>query len=104
MTPATQPAQLLTALNWRYATKAFDTKALPAPLWEALQESLRLAPSSFGLQPWKFFVIADPAVKVNTDPDASASDASPLRPDPDFRTDLLRLVDALRARAEGGAD
>ena len=40
MTPATQPAQLLAALNWRYATKAFDTKALPAPLWEALQESL----------------------------------------------------------------
>ena len=46
MTPATQPAQLLAALNWRYATKAFDTKALPAPLWEALQESLRLSPSS----------------------------------------------------------
>ena len=30
--------------------------------------------------------------------------ASPLRPDPDFGTDLLRLVDALRAHAEGGTD
>jgi len=68
MTPATQPAQLLAALNWRYATKAFDTKALPAPLWEALQEALRLSPSSFGLQPWKFFVIADPAVRAKLRP------------------------------------
>ena len=68
MTPATQPDQLLNALNWRYATKAFDTKALPVPLWEALQESLRLAPSSFGLQPWKFFVIADPAVRAKLRP------------------------------------
>ena len=30
--------------------------------------------------------------------------ASPLRPDPDFRTDLLRLVDALRAHAQGRPD
>ena len=30
--------------------------------------------------------------------------ASPLRPDPDFRTDLLRLVDALRAHAQGPTD
>ena len=30
--------------------------------------------------------------------------ASPLRPDPDFRTDLLRLVDALRAHAQGRTD
>jgi nitroreductase len=68
MTPSLAPAQLLSALNWRYATKAFDTKALPAPLWEALQESLRLAPSSYGLQPWKFFVIADPAVRAKLRP------------------------------------
>ncbi len=68
MTSPLAPAQLLSALNWRYATKAFDTKALPAPLWEALQESLRLAPSSYGLQPWKFFVIADPAVRAKLRP------------------------------------
>ena len=68
MTPSLAPAQLLSALHWRYATKAFDTKPLPAELWAALQESLRLAPSSFGLQPWKFFVITDPAVRAKLRP------------------------------------
>ena len=68
MTSSTSPEALLTALNWRYATKAFDTKALPAPLWDALQESLRLAPSSYGLQPWKFFVITDPAIRAKLRP------------------------------------
>lgn len=68
MTSSTSPEALLAALNWRYATKAFDTKALPAPLWDALQESLRLAPSSYGLQPWKFFVITDPAIRAKLRP------------------------------------
>ena len=35
---------------------------LPAATWAALEESLRLTPSSYGLQPWKFLVVADPAV------------------------------------------
>ena len=41
-------------------------------------------------------VIADPAVKVNTDPDASASDASPLRPDV-----MAAVTKAVHARAPG---
>ena len=56
--------QLLHQLNWRYATKSFDTsKKVPDALWETLEQSLRLAPSSFGLQPWKFIVVADPEVR-----------------------------------------
>ncbi|MDX2243394.1 MAG: NAD(P)H-dependent oxidoreductase [Leptolyngbyaceae cyanobacterium bins.302] len=52
--------QLLQQLHWRYATKKFDsTKKIPEDLWRTLEESLVLAPSSFGLQPWKFFVITD---------------------------------------------
>ncbi len=52
------PAELLAALNWRYATKLFDaTKKIPADTWAALEESLVLTPSSYGLQPWKFLVI-----------------------------------------------
>jgi len=51
-------AELLTALNWRYATKVFDaTKKIPAETWTALEESLVLTPSSYGLQPWKFLII-----------------------------------------------
>lgn len=52
--------QLLQQLQWRYATKKFDpTKKIPDELWKTLEQSLVLTPSSFGLQPWKFFVITD---------------------------------------------
>lgn len=55
---------LLNQLQWRYATKKFDpTRKIPAEVWSALEETLILAPSSFGLQPWKFLVVTDPAVK-----------------------------------------
>ncbi len=47
-------------LNWRYATKQFDTnKKLTAEQLDMLCESLRLSPSSSGLQPWKFYCITD---------------------------------------------
>lgn len=53
------PEQLLSALNWRYATKAFDpTRKLTDVDWQTLQEALRLSPSSFGLQPWHFLSVA----------------------------------------------
>lgn len=51
---------LLLALQWRYATKAFDpAKKIPADTWSMLEESLVLTPSSFGLQPWKFLIVQD---------------------------------------------
>lgn len=53
-------SELLAALHWRYATKVFDpTKKIPADTWSALEESLVLTPSSYGLQPWKFIVVRD---------------------------------------------
>lgn len=49
---------VLSALRWRYATKAFDPQLkIPAEIWSALEESLLLTPSSFGLQPWRFIVV-----------------------------------------------
>jgi nitroreductase len=58
------PESLLTQLSWRYATKKFDaTKKIEPELWAALEKSLILTPSSFGLQPWKFIVVTDSAVK-----------------------------------------
>jgi nitroreductase len=57
--------RLLAALNWRYATKQFDaSKKIPAATWATLEEALRLAPSSMGLQPWKFIIVTDPAVRA----------------------------------------
>jgi nitroreductase len=59
------PQQLVEALNWRYATKKFDaTKKIPAEIWQALEQALVLAPSSIGLQPWKFFVVTALSVKT----------------------------------------
>ena len=64
MSAALTPDQLVSALNWRYATKKFDrTKKISDDSWVALEQALILAPSSMGLQPWKFFVITDQAAK-----------------------------------------
>jgi len=57
--------QLLAALSWRYATKQFDaTRKIADNLWDAIEESLVLTPSSFGLQPWKFLVVANPSIRA----------------------------------------
>jgi nitroreductase len=61
--------QLVDQLNWRYATKQFDAgRKINAPDWAALEESLSLTPSSGGLQPWKFIVVTDPAVRARLTP------------------------------------
>lgn len=57
------PTQVLSQLNWRYAAKAFGPERLTAEQRHALDESLRLAPSSYGLQPWKFLAVRDQATK-----------------------------------------
>lgn len=59
-----QESLILESLAWRYATKRFDpTKAIPDATWKTLEESLRLAPSSFGLQPWRFVVVTNPTIR-----------------------------------------
>src|ERR1700678_3892664 len=61
----TTPAAILENLNWRYATKTFNpAKKIPDDLWETLEEAIRLAPSSFGLQPWKFIVVNNPELRA----------------------------------------
>lgn len=55
---------LLSQMKWRYATKKFDpARKISAEDWAVLAESLVLTPSSFGLQPWKFWVVTNPEVK-----------------------------------------
>jgi len=59
-----EPSALIEFLNWRYATKQFDPDRKISPaVWEALEDSLILTPSSYGLQPWQFFVVTDPDLK-----------------------------------------
>jgi nitroreductase len=62
-------ASLLEQLNWRYATKQFDpAKKIPADLWATLEKTLVLSPSSYGLQPYRFIIVEDPAVRAALKP------------------------------------
>lgn len=58
-------SKLVEALNWRYATKTFDpNRKIPAATWAALEDSLVLSASSFGLQPYRFLVVNNPAIRA----------------------------------------
>ncbi len=62
---------ILEQLNWRYATKSYDaTKKVSAEDWETLEAALTIAPSSFGLQPYKFLVVTDEEMKEKLKPAA----------------------------------
>jgi nitroreductase len=64
-TPKLDPSTLLANLHWRYATKVFDAgKTISPEVWKALEETLVLTPSSYGLQPWKFIVLTDKEIRA----------------------------------------
>ena len=70
MTPTTISTDtLLAALRWRYATKKFDpAKKIDASTWAVLEETLILTPTSYGMQPVKFLVLTDPALRAQLVP------------------------------------
>ena len=56
---------IIDALNWRYAVKAFDpAKKVSDEDFRAILESGRLAPSSFGIESWKFIVVENPELRA----------------------------------------
>lgn len=62
-------AKIQEALEWRYATKKYDAaKKIPSNDWKTLTEALTMAPSSYGIQPWKFLVVENPAVREQLKP------------------------------------
>jgi hypothetical protein len=93
---AIAPETLLDALQWRYATKVFDPEQrIPADLWSTLEQTLVLTPSSYGLQPWKFLVIQDPALRQELRPHSWNQSQI---------TDCSHLVVLLSQRSIGAAD
>ena len=55
---------LLDNLNWRYATKKFDaTKKISSEDLNTLKEAVRLAASSYGLQPYKIVIVENPEIR-----------------------------------------
>jgi len=100
---------LLEQLKWRYAVKEFDpSKRIPDETIETLEEALVLTPSSFGLQPWKFFLIEDASIKEQL-PSISWNQSQPkdcshmvvLAIKRDFaEADVLRFIECM-AKARG---
>ncbi|REJ79019.1 MAG: NAD(P)H-dependent oxidoreductase [Acidobacteria bacterium] len=60
---------ILKQLNWRYATKGFDPeRKVSDEDWETLKRAGILAPTSYGLQPFRFIVVTDPDLKAKLKP------------------------------------
>jgi len=56
--------EIINALQWRYAVKVFDpAKKVSDEDMRTILESARLAPSSVGIEPWKFLVVVDPELR-----------------------------------------
>ncbi len=57
--------KLITDLNWRYATKQYDTsKKVSESDISTLKEAIRLSVSSYGLQPYKVLIIEDEITRL----------------------------------------
>lgn len=64
-TPPIDPAAIAAQLKWRYAVKKFDaTKKIPSDQWAAIENALVQSPSSYGLQPWRFVTVSNPALRA----------------------------------------
>lgn len=60
---------VLEAFHRRYACKKYDpAKKISREDFEFILETGRLSPSSFGLEPWRFLVIQNPALRAELKP------------------------------------
>lgn len=94
-------------LSWRYATKKFDiTKKVNPTDLAKIKEAIRMAPSSYGLQPYHIVEVTDvatrKALRTSAWDQAQITDASNL-----FvfcaRADVLGRVDQLLDLTSGGS-
>ncbi len=104
--------ELISVLNWRYATKKFDPdRKLNDEQVDALLESLRLSASSMGLQPYEFIHVKNPEVrqqlKEHSHGQTQITDASDMivfaaktKIDQKHIEDYARLEGELRDRTE----
>ncbi len=99
---------LIKALYWRYAVKTFDPagEITDAEL-RTILESGRLAPSSFGIEPWKFIVVSNPDIqkrmRAASYDQSKVSDASHvivLARRTDVRENIVRELLARAAKAQ----
>jgi nitroreductase len=55
-------------LSWRYATKKFDGRKVPAEIFDKILEAIRMSPSAFGTQPYHITVIESDDLKKKLRP------------------------------------
>ncbi|MEK7089409.1 MAG: NAD(P)H-dependent oxidoreductase [Patescibacteria group bacterium] len=60
----------LSNLEWRYATKKFDGRKLTDETVAQILEAIRMAPTSFGIQPFHVTVVVDDELKAKLKPHA----------------------------------
>lgn len=54
----------LSHLSWRYATKSFDMSRKVSDLdLDKILEAIRMTPTSFGLQPYHFYIVSNQDIK-----------------------------------------
>lgn len=57
-------SEIIESMNWRYATKVFDSeRSLSEEQLYQVLEAVRLAPSAYGLQPFRVVVVTSPEVR-----------------------------------------
>jgi nitroreductase len=103
--PAFSATQVLEALCWRYATKAFDPAQRVSDVdLEALLEVIRLAPTSSGMQPFHVTVVSEPSIKeairkasFGQEQATTSSHVLVFAARPDFRDHAKRLYAAALA-------
>lgn len=107
---STNPAHhLIEKLNWRYATKQFDpSKKVSATDLESLQRIVRLAATSYGLQPFRVIIVENPELREKLKPAAygqtQITDASHLVVFATMTSMTPEYIDDYRARMATARD
>ena len=75
--PKLSREDLLQVLKYRYATKAWDrNRKIRDEDMQTILEAARLAPTSFGFEPWKIIVLQDQEIRQAIRPYAWGADAA----------------------------
>ena len=61
-------AEFTEAMQFRHACKRFRDAKIDEQLFEQVLEFGRMSPSSFGMEPWRFIVMTDPALRETIRP------------------------------------
>lgn len=56
------------AMRFRHACKRFRDEKIPQEQFDEILEFGRMSPSSFGMEPWRFIVVTDDALKARMRP------------------------------------